>query len=78
MLHGSREAVLRKVQQISIHGQISLDVHYVDPDDDTEQVRVAHIGPEAMAKGIEAGDRVILDFVLGVVTNVKRAAPGSG
>jgi hypothetical protein len=73
MLHGSRVAVLRKVQPISVHGQISLDVHYVDPDDDTEQVRVARIGPEAMAKGLEAGDRVILDFVLGVVTNVKRA-----
>ena len=38
MLHGSREAVLRKVQPISVHGQISLDVHYVYADDDTEQV----------------------------------------
>ena len=47
MLHGSREAVLRKVQPISVHGQISLDVHFVYPDDDTEQVRVARIGPEA-------------------------------
>ena len=73
MLHGSREAVLRKVQPISIHGQISLDVHYVDPDDDTEQVRVARIGPEAHGKGGEAGDRVNLDLVLCVVTKVKRA-----
>jgi hypothetical protein len=72
MLHGSREAVLRKVQPISIHGQISLDVHYVYPDDDTEQVRVARIGPEAMAKGLEAGDHVVLDFVVGVVTAIRR------
>jgi hypothetical protein len=78
MLHGSREAVLRKVQPISVHGQISLDVHFVYPDDDTEQVRVARIGPEAMPRGLEAGDRVVLDFVLGVVTNVKRAPSGSG
>lgn len=78
MLHGSREAVLRKVQPISVHGQISLDVQFVYPDDDTEQVRVARIGPEAVAKGLEAGDRVILDFVLGVVINVKRAPPGAG
>jgi len=78
MVHGSREAVLRKVQPISVHGQISLDVHYVYADDDTEQVRVARIGPEAMPRGVEAGDRVVLDFVLGVVTNVKRVAPGSG
>ena len=78
MLKGSREAVLRKVQPISVHGQISLDVHYVYPDDDTEQVRVARVGPETMPPGLEAGDRVILEFVLGVVTQVKRAPAGSG
>jgi hypothetical protein len=78
MLHGSREAVLRKVQPISVHGQISLDVRYVFADDEAEQVRVARIGPEAIAKGLEAGDRVVLDFVLGVVTSVKRAPPESG
>jgi len=78
MLKGSREAVLRKVQPISVHGQISLDVHFVYPDDDTEQVRVARVGPEAMDKGLEPGDPVILDFVLGVVTHVKRAPGGSG
>ena len=78
MLHGSREAVLRKVQPISIHGQISLDVHYVDPDDDTEQVRVARLSPEDMAQGLKEGDRIVLDLLLGIVTNVKRAAPGSG
>ena len=78
MLKGSREAVLRKVQPISVHGQISLDVHFVYPDDDTEQVRVARVGPEAMDKGLEPGDPVILDFVLGVVTQVKRAPAGSG
>jgi hypothetical protein len=75
MVHGSREAVLRKIQPISIHGQISLDVHVVYPDDDTEQVRVARIGPEAVDPGLEAGDRVRLDFVLGVVTRVSRVAP---
>ena len=76
MLHGSREAVLRKVQPISVHGQISLDVHYVFQDDDTEQVRVARIGSEAMPRGLEPGDPVVLDFVLGVVTNVRRASRG--
>ena len=77
MLHGSREAVLRKVQPISVHGQISLDVQYVYADDDSEQVRVARIGPEAVDKGLEAGDHVILDYVVGVVTAVKRK-PRSG
>jgi hypothetical protein len=37
-------------------------------------VRVARIGPEAVASGVEVGDRVKLDFVLGVVTQISRVA----
>jgi hypothetical protein len=77
MLHGSREAILRKIQPISVHGQISLDVHYVDPDDSNEQVRVARIGPESVVKGLEPGDRIRLDFVLGAVTNIVRVKSGA-
>jgi hypothetical protein len=73
MLKGSREAVLGKIQPVSIHGQISLDVHYVYPDDPDEQVRVARIGPEAVAPGLEPGDLVRLEFLLGVVTSVTKA-----
>ena len=72
MLHGSREAVVRKVQPISVHGQVSLDVHFVFADDVDERLHVSRIGPEATPKGLEAGDRVMLDFVMGVVTNVKK------
>jgi hypothetical protein len=72
MLHGSREAVVRKVQPISVHGQISLDVHFVYADDDSELSHVARVGPEATPKGLEAGDRVVLDFVMGIVTNVRK------
>jgi hypothetical protein len=72
MLHGSREAVLKKIQPVSIHGQISLDVHYVDPDDENGQVRVARIGPESVGSHLEPGDRIRLEFVLGVVTSVTR------
>ena len=74
MLHGSREAVVRKVQPISVHGQISLDVQYVFDDDDNEQVHVARVGPAAAPRGLEAGDRVTLDFVMGIVTNVRRVS----
>lgn len=73
MLHGSREAVVRKVQPISVHGQISLDVQFVYADDVDERLHLARIGPEATPRGLEAGDRVVLDFVMGVVTNVKKA-----
>jgi len=72
MLKGSREAVLRKVQPISIHGQLSYDVHY-EFADEPDSVRVARVGPEAMDHGLQAGDRAVLDFLIGVVTAVRRA-----
>jgi hypothetical protein len=30
MLKGSREAILRRVQPISVHGQISWDIYFAD------------------------------------------------
>jgi hypothetical protein len=73
MLKGSREAVLKRVQPISIHGQLSYDVHYVFTDDDTESTHVARVGPEAIAAGLQAGDRAQLDFLVGVVTAINRS-----
>ena len=45
MLTGSRDGLLRKIQPISIHGQISWDVHYTDADDPEGQVATARVGP---------------------------------
>jgi hypothetical protein len=72
MLRGTREAVLHKVQPISIHGQLSYDLHYLFADEPDSQLRVARVGPEAMETGVQAGDRVNLDFVVGVVTGVRK------
>ena len=72
MLKGSKPAVVKKVQPVSIHGQISLDVYVVDPDDLDGQVSLARIGPESIPKGLEAGDAVDLHYVLGVVTQITR------
>ena len=77
MLKGTREAVLRKVQPISIHGQLSYDVHYAFADE-PDSPHVARVGPEAMDGGLQAGDHAMLDFLVGVVTSVKRIAPASG
>ena len=35
MLKGSRKVLVKKVQPVSIHGQISLDVYFVDPEEPT-------------------------------------------
>lgn len=72
MLKGSREAVLHRLQPISIHGQLSYDVHYKFADEPDSQARVARVGGEAIGMGLQAGDRVRLDFLVGVVTAVHR------
>lgn len=73
MLKGSRDAVVHKIQPISIHGQLSYDVHYRFADEPDSQLRVARIGGEAIGPGVEEGTRVRLDFLVGVVTAVSRA-----
>lgn len=72
MLKGTREVLVTKVQPVSIHGQISLDVSFVNPDDPQGQVSLARIGPESVPRSLEAGDRVILHYMVGVVTSITR------
>jgi hypothetical protein len=74
MLKGSKSAVVKKIQPVSIHGQISLDVYVCDPDDPQGQVTLARIGPEAVPRNLEPGDPVELHYMLGVVTQITRRA----
>ena len=74
MLKGTKDALVTKVQPVSIHGQISLDVYFVDPDDPEGQVSLARIGPESVPKDLEKGQRVTLHYMLGVVTSISRPA----
>jgi hypothetical protein len=72
MLKGTRQAIVQRIQPISIHGQISLDLYVTDPEEPDAQARVARVGEESVPRGLEPGDRVVLHYVLGVVTNVTR------
>ena len=64
--------MLQRLQPISIHGQLSYDVLYTFADEPDGQVRVARVGPEAVESGLQAGDAIRLDFLVGVVTAVRR------
>lgn len=72
MLKGTRSVQVTKVQPVSIHGQISLDVSFIDPEDWQGQVSLARVGPESVPKNLEPGDNVDLHYMLGVVTNITR------
>lgn len=72
MLKGSKPGLVKKIQPVSIHGQISLDVYFTDPDEPDGQVSLARIGPESVPRDLESGDVVDLHYMLGVVTHVTR------
>jgi len=72
MLKGSKPAIVRKIQPISIHGQVSLDVCFAEADDPDGAAAVARVGEEAVPRDLEPGDRVHLHYVLGVVTAITK------
>ena len=72
MLKGTRTALVKKIQPVSIHGQISLDVYFVDPAEPDGQVSLARLGPEAVPRNLEPGDEIDLHYLIGVVTNITR------
>ena len=72
MLKGTRAVQVTKVQPVSVHGQLSLDVYFIDPADPQSQVSLARIGPESVPRNLEPGDNVDLHYTLGVVTNITK------
>ena len=76
MLKGTRDAVLQKIQPISIHGQMSWEIVFMHLDDPEQQLRAARVGPEAIEAGaLEVGDHGRLEYLVGVVVKVTRLVP---
>jgi hypothetical protein len=72
MLKGTRSGVVTRIQPISIHGQISLDVFWTDPEDPESEIRHARVGDESAPKHLVAGDRITLHYLMGAVTRIER------
>jgi hypothetical protein len=73
MLKGTRDAVLRRIFPISIHGQASWEIVFTHLDDPGEQLNAARVGPEAIVgHTLEAGDHVQIEYLVGVVVKVTR------
>jgi hypothetical protein len=75
MLKGTRDGILKRVQVVSIHGQVSWDVFFTDSDDPDGQVHLARLGPEAVAHNVEPGDRIRIEYLVGVPVRVTRVVP---
>ena len=76
MLKGTRDGILKRIQPVSIHGQISWDVFFADVDEPDGQMHLARIGPEAVASNIEPGDRIQVEYLVGVPVKITRVSVG--
>jgi hypothetical protein len=72
MLKGTRTAIVKRIQPVSVHGQVSLDVFWVDPEDPEEEVRHSRVGNESVPRDMEIGDRVTMHYLMGVVTQITK------
>jgi hypothetical protein len=65
MLKGTRTGVIQRIQPVSIHGQLSLDVFWADPDDPESEIRHARVGTES-------APRVTMHYLMGMVTEITK------
>jgi hypothetical protein len=72
MLKGTRPAIIKRLQPISIHGQMSVDVFFVDPEDPEEEIRHARVGTESTPRDLDVGDQVTLHYLMGQVTQITK------
>ena len=75
MLKGTRDGILKRLQPVSIHGQIICDVFFTSLEDPDGQIHVARLGPEAISNNIEPGDRIQVEYLVGVAVKVTRVIP---
>ncbi len=75
MLKGTRDGILKRIQTFSVHGQVGCDVFFTSPEDPDGQVHVARLGPEAVAGNLEPGDRIRVEYLVGVAVKVTRVVP---
>ena len=75
MLKGTRDGILKRLQPVSIHGQISCDVFFTSLDDPDGQIHVARLGPEAISNNLDPGDRIQVEYLVGVAVKVTRVIP---
>ena len=75
MLKGTRDGILKRLQPVSIHGQITCDVFFTSLEDPDGQIHVARLGPEAISGNLEPGDRIAVEYLVGVAVKVTRVVP---
>ena len=71
IMSGKKDAILRAVHLVDIHGTHFYDVEYAH-DEAPDQMRSARVGAESVYADPRPGDRVAVSYLMNVVTSVAR------
>lgn len=71
IMSGAREAILRHVQPIDIHGTRFYDLGFAHTDA-PDAVRSARVGSEDVYPNPQPGDAVVIRYLMNVVVGVER------
>jgi hypothetical protein len=71
IMSGTKDATLRTVRLIDIHGTRFYDVEYTH-DESSGQVRAARIGLESAYDAPQPGDQIRVSYLMNVVTALAR------
>jgi hypothetical protein len=71
IMSGTKEATLRSVRLVDIHGTRFYDLEYTH-DDTPGQVRVARVGIESAYDEPQPGDQIRVSYLMNVVTGLAR------
>ncbi len=74
MLQGRQEAILKGLRMFEIHGQPYYDILFQLTGEQGEEGRSARVSAEAIYPDPKVGDRVMLHFLMNMVTQVERMA----
>ena len=71
IISGSKDATLRQVQLVSLHGTEFFDIVF-SHDDAPEQPMRTRVGREAIYANPQAGDPVTIAYLMNIPTNIAR------
>ena len=68
----SKQFTVAGIFLLAREGRLSLDVHFVDPEDPEPEIRIARVLEHLVPPGLEPGDRIRVHYAMGVVTEITR------
>ena len=70
MITGTRQAVLRAIRPVTLHGHAAVDLRFVFLDDDTEQLQSARVSPGVASPHLQPDDHILVEYKTAEVVRV--------